>query len=120
MRISDCSSDVCSSDLSQVERDGDSRELALVVDGQIPCFRCVDRDETGQRHLLPRKRRGYIQLVEQVRIFLKPGRHFQNNLIDGYLREVLRHLPLAAGVIVGGVDKRRRNTETKTEERRVG
>ena len=57
------------------------------------------------------QRRGEIELVEQARIGLQRRVDLQDDVIGVELREILRHLTLADGVVDRRVDQRRLDAE---------
>ena len=94
--------------LRQVEADGDGRELALVADRQRLGLARGPLGEGRQRHLLPGGRRLDVDLVEAVHVALQLGQDLHHHVVAVLLREVLRHLALAEGVVERVVDELRR------------
>ena len=95
----------------QIEAHRHRWELALMVDREIRRLRHVHAHEGRYRHLLSGERRGEIELVEQARIRLQRRVDLQDDVIAVELREILRHLALADGVVDRRVDQRRLDAE---------
>src|ERR1700734_195653 len=88
----------------------------------------VEIDQSRQRHELSGQRRLDVNLVERIRIFLQLGKDFEHYEIGAHLREILRDVVLAEGVVQRRVDLLRLNAETRRrvaidghgKQRRIG
>ncbi len=113
---------------AQVERQGRCRELRLMRHQERADGVGVEIDQRRQRHELPGRRRLDVDLVERIRVLLQQRQDFEYDEIRGHLREILRDVGLAEGVVERGVDFRRLNTKARggvavdrhREQRRVG
>ena len=93
--------------LREVEADCDRGELSLVTDRQ-------GRDRSGRpfgegadRHHLIGRRRADVDLVERRGIAEKLRQNLLDHVVGVHLGEILRHLPLAEGVVERVVDELR-------------
>ena len=97
----------------QIERQRHRRELALVRHRQRPDLAGVDVDQRGQRHGAAGQRRLHIEPVERREVLLQLGQDFEHDEIGVELREILRDLALAEGVVERVVDHLRLDAEAR-------
>ena len=93
--------------LREVEADGDGRKLALMADRERPHRHRRPLGENRERDLFARERRLDVDLVQRVDLALQLGQDLEDHVIAVELREVLRDLPLAEGVVERVVDELR-------------
>jgi hypothetical protein len=96
---------------SQIEADGDGRELALVADRQGRDRLRRPTHEGGERHLLAGQRRLQVDAVQRLGIALERRQNLHHNVVAVELREILRDLALPEGVVERIVDQLRLNAE---------
>ena len=99
--------------LPQVEADGNGRKLALMGDRKRLDRHRRPFTEHGQRHLAACYRRFDVDLVERVDLALQFGQDLHHHVIAVDLREILRDLPLAEGIIERIVDQLRLDSVTR-------
>ncbi len=97
----------------QVEGDGDGGKLPLVRNQERPDVIAVDGDQRRQRHRAAGERRFHVEAVERRQVLLQIGKDFQNHEVGFQLREILRDLALAEGVVERIVDRLRRDAEAR-------
>ena len=69
--------------------------------------------ERGERHELAGRGRADIDLVEVLRIALQVGQDLHDDVVAVLLREILRHLALAEGIVKRVVDRLRGEPEAR-------